>query len=65
MACILVVNGVLLDFNTLFKFLEVHSAAPFVQRNCCAFKALISTGNSDGETTSSKYKNFHPLSCAL
>ena len=35
-----------LFFITRIRFLEVHSAAPFVQRNCCAFKAFISIGNS-------------------
>ena len=63
MACILIFRGCL-DFKREgINFLDT-SAPPFVQRNCWPFNADNVGGNSAGEITSSRYKNFQPFNCA-
>ena len=56
---ILMRNGSL-DLQTTGRSFRAVSMAPFVHRNCCDFRALISDGSSDGEVTSLRYWNFQP-----
>ncbi len=53
-----------LERHTSGSIFRAVSMAPFVQRNCCDFSALISDGSSAGDVTSFRYTNRQPRSCA-
>ena len=50
------------DRRTRRKSFRCVCTVPTAQRNCCARKALMSSGNSAGVMMSSRYTNFQPRS---